>query len=160
MPKQNPPGRRRIEKRFRRSCDAGALGVDRIDFLDDVPHRLAAAEALGARPILLSETRLTGLYDIVVDCSGDVERLAIALGRLGPDGVCTPVWPNVGNAKIPVGAMFMRNARLIMGQPHARTHMDPVLELMAQSKFASTSIPTENLPWESAIESFGFGEIK
>lgn len=139
---------------------ARALGVGRIDFLDDAPRRLAAAEALGARPTLLSEARPDDLYDIIVDCSGDVERLMIALGRLGPDGVCTPVWPNLGNATIPAGAMFTRNARLIMGQPHARAHMGPVLELMSLHKFLSTSIPTEILPWDSAAESFGFGETK
>ena len=139
---------------------AKALGIDRVDFLDDAPHRLAAAEALGARPVLLADTNLTDLYQIVVDCSGDVDRLAIALGGLGPDGVCTPVWPHIGSVTIPVGSMFMRNGRLVTGQPHARAHMDPVLALMAQGKFSSLSIPTEILPWESASESFGFSEVK
>ena len=139
---------------------AQALGVDQIDFLDDAPHRLAAAEALGAQPILLSDIHSQKHYDIAIDCSGDVNRLTIALGHLGPDGVCTPVWPSLDDATIPAGAMFMHNARLIMGQPHARAHMDPVLALMANKKFSSTSIPTEILPWDSAAEAFGFGETK
>ena len=139
---------------------ARALGLERIDFLDDDPNVLSAAAALGARPVLLSDTRSSDLYPIVVDCSGIVDRLAVALGKLGPDGVCTPVWPTMGEATIPAGAMFMRNGRLVMGQPHARAHMDPVLDLMARGKFTSTSIPTEILPWDSAAEAFGYGETK
>lgn len=139
---------------------AKALGVSRIDFLDDAPDRLAAAEALGARPVLLSSVNAADRYDIVADCSGDPGRLALALGALGPDGVCTPVWPSIGDTSIPIGAMFIRNGRLITGQPHARANMDPVLTLMAAGKLSSLSIPHEILPWDSAAETFGRGNIK
>lgn len=139
---------------------AKALGVGRIDFLDDAPDRLAAAEALGARAVHLSRSNSADRYDIVADCSGDSQRLAIALGGLGSDGVCTPVWPLIGEASIPIGAMFIRNGRLITGQPHARAHMDSVLALMAAGKLSSLSIPHEILPWDSAAETFGLGGIK
>ena len=137
---------------------ARALGVRRIDFLDDDPGRLAAAEALGARPVSVAKT--AELYPIVVDCSGDPQRLALALSLVGPDGVCTPVWPYVGSFGLPVGAMFLRNATLVTGQPHARALIDPVLDLMRASALNSRSIPAEILPWEDAPEKFGRGEIK
>jgi threonine dehydrogenase-like Zn-dependent dehydrogenase len=139
---------------------AQALGVKQIAFLDDDAKRLAAAAALGALPVNLSEPAHRNGYNIVVDCSGDPERLAIALSRVGPDGVCTPVWPYAGSAKLPVGAMFLRNATLVTGQPHARANMDPVLQLMRDGKLCSTAIPVEILPWEDAPEKFGSGEIK
>lgn len=139
---------------------AQALGVKEIAFLDDDDSRLAAAAALGAVPVTLAEPARREGYNIVVDCSGDPDRLAIALSRVGPDGFCTPVWPYAGAAKLPVGAMFLRNATLVTGQPHARAHMDPVLQLMQDGKIGSTSIPVEILPWEDAPEKFGFGEIK
>lgn len=139
---------------------ARALGVERIDFLDDAPRRLAAAETLGARAIDLGDGRPGDLYPIVVDCSGEPERLAVALSLTGPDGVCTPVWPYAGSANLPVGSMFLRNATLITGQPHARANMEPVLELMRAGKLSSTSIPTEVMPWDSADKAFGFGEVK
>jgi alcohol dehydrogenase len=137
---------------------ARALGVASIDFIDDDRDRLEAAEKLGARPVKLGDK--TGLYPIVVDCSGDPERLALALSLVGPDGVCTPVWPYVGVSNLPIGAMFLRNATLVTGQPHARALMEPVLELMRRSGLNSNSIPVEVLPWEQAPEKFGQGEIK
>ena len=139
---------------------AQALGVQRISFLDDDPQRMAAAEALGARVVSLSEPAPRSGYNIVIDCSGEPERLAKALSCVGPDGVCTPVWPYAGSAVLPVGAMFLRNATLVTGQPHARANMDPVLQLMREGKISSTSIPVEILPWEDAPEKFGAGEIK
>lgn len=137
---------------------ARALGVETIRFMDDDEARLAAAGALGAEPVMLGER--TSLYPVVVDCSGDPERLALALSLVGPDGVCTPVWPYVGAASLPIGAMFLRNATLVTGQPHARALMEPVLDLMQQSGLSSTSIPVEILPWDEAPEKFGRGDVK
>jgi len=137
---------------------ARALGVAVIDFMDDDDARLVAAEKLGARPVKLGNK--TGLYPIVVDCSGDPQRLALALSLVGADGVCTPVWPYLGSSSLPIGAMFLRNATLVTGQPHARALMHPVLELMRRSGLSSTSIPVEVLPWEEAPDKFGRGETK
>jgi threonine dehydrogenase-like Zn-dependent dehydrogenase len=141
---------------------ARALGLPRIDFLDDDRERLAAAETLGARPIVLSDTapRIKDLYPIVVDCSGIPRRLALALSLVSPDGVCTGVWPHTGACSLPVGAMFMRNATFVTGQPHARAHMGTVLRIMQERKLSSTSIPVEVLPWDSANEAFGTGAVK
>lgn len=137
---------------------ARALGVRRISFMDDDIVRTAAATAAGAVPMNSSERNR--LFPIVIDCSGDVEGLARALSFVGPDGVCTPVWPYVGQAELPIGAMFLRNATLVTGQPHARALLEPVLDLMQRSELSSTSIPVEILPWEEAPEKFGFGEVK
>lgn len=137
---------------------ARALGASNISFIDDDAGRLATAEALGARPVTSGETGR--LYPIVVDCSGDAERLATALSLVAPDGVCTPVWPYTGKAELPIGAMFLRSATLVTGQPHARALMTPVLDLMQGGELRSTSIPTEILPWDKALGKFGFGETK
>lgn len=137
---------------------ARALGVSSVSFMDDQADRLTTAERLGARPVKLGDR--SRLYPIVVDCSGDTERLALALSLVEPDGVCTPVWPYVGAANLPIGAMFLRNATLVTGQPHARALMGPVLELMQQTGLTSTSIPVEILPWEGAPEKFGIGQTK
>jgi threonine dehydrogenase-like Zn-dependent dehydrogenase len=137
---------------------ARALGVGDVSFMDDDADRLAAAKQLGARPVQLGEK--SRLYPIVVDCSGDTDRLAMALSLVGPDGVCTPVWPYVGAANLPIGPMFLRNATLVTGQPHARALMGPVLELMRRTGLSATSIPVEILSWEDAPGQFGVGEAK
>lgn len=136
---------------------ARALGVTRVDFMDDDPARLAAAERLGARPVALDAR---DFHPIVVDCSGDPARLSIALSRTAADGVCTPVWPYPGELTVPYGAMFRRNVTLVTGQPHARANIEPVLGLMARGRLSSTAIPVEVLPWEDAPRAYGFGEIK
>jgi alcohol dehydrogenase len=137
---------------------AQALGVRGVDFMDDDQARLDAAEALGARPIRLGDK--ASLYPIVVDCSGDPERLAKALMHVGPDGVCTPVWPYVGAFSLPVGAMFLRNATLVTGQPHALAQMKPVMELVRRGLLSSRSIPVELMAWEDAPATFGRGDVK
>jgi alcohol dehydrogenase len=137
---------------------ARALGVTRVSFMDDDAGRLAAAERMGAHPVGLGDR--SRLYPIVVDCSGDTDRLALALSLVGPDGVCTPVWPYVGSASLPIGTMFLRNATLVTGQPHARSLMGPVLDLMQQTGLSSTSIPVEMLAWDEAPEKFGTGDAK
>lgn len=137
---------------------ARELGCRNISFMAADPAQLAAAKALGAVPVTFGDRSRT--FSIVVDCSGDTEGLALALSLVGPDGVCTPVWPYVGTASLPIGAMFLRNATLIMGQPHARALMPPVLNLMQRGQLSSTSIPVEILPWDDAPEKFGRGDIK
>ncbi|HEV7233158.1 MAG TPA: alcohol dehydrogenase catalytic domain-containing protein [Sphingorhabdus sp.] len=139
---------------------ARALGVNRVDFLDDDSDRLAAAAALGANPVMLAERPHAKLYPVVADCSGMPARLARALLHTGPDGVCTPVWPYTGSFDLPAGAMFLRNATLVTGQPHALALIEPVLELMQRTAFGSTSIPHEILPWDAAETEFGEGSIK
>lgn len=140
---------------------ARALGLQ-VDMLDDAPERLAAAEALGARPRKLDAqaSRSRDLYPVVVDCSGRPERLALALSLVGPDGVCTNVWPHTGAFSLPVGAMFMRNATFVTGQPHARALLPSVLDLMRRTGLTSTSIPVETMSWDSADRHFGRGEVK
>jgi len=139
---------------------ARALGIRKIDFLDDDERRLQAAASLGATTVRMGQPLRKEGYPIVVDCGADPERLAIALASVAKDGVCTPVWPYPGTAAVPIGQMFRKNVTLITGQPHARAHMDPVLRLMAEHGFGSKSIPVEVLPWDSADQLFGRGEVK
>jgi hypothetical protein len=122
---------------------ARALGVEKIDFLDDDLDRLAAAEALGARSIALSGA--SGLYPIVVDCSGDPKRFAMALSRVGPNGVCTSVWPYVGSFELPIGAMFMRNATLATGQPARANSLRAGVEAHAAPQSKLNFYPVRSL---------------
>lgn len=122
---------------------ARALGVEKIDFLDDDLDRLAAAEALGARSIALSGA--SGLYPIVVDCSGDPKRFAMALSRVGPNGVCTSVWPYVGSFELPIGAMFMRNATLVTGQPARANSLRAGVEAHAAPQSKLNFYPVRSL---------------
>lgn len=138
---------------------ARVMGVADVTFLDDDEARLGAAQALGARALHIGAP-LKEAFPIVVDASGQPDRLALAVGLTGPDGVCTPVWPYFETIALPVGAMFRNNATVVTGQPHARAQMDAVLELMANTGFSSRSIPHEVLPWDEAPQAYGRGEVK
>ena len=139
---------------------ARALGVASIDVADSSRTRLEAAEALGAKAVDISDRKARELYSVVVDCSGEPEGLAFALSRVAPDGVCHGVWPHAESMSLPLGAMFMRNVTFVTGQPHVRTHIGPVLDLMQARTFSSVSIPVEIHPWHEAPDAFGFGEMK
>ncbi|WP_300296254.1 alcohol dehydrogenase catalytic domain-containing protein [Ferrovibrio sp.] len=138
---------------------ARALGVSRIDYLDDDPERLEAAESMGAHPVT-SAAKPTERHPIMVDCSGDPERLSLALTRVDRGGVCTLVYPYAETFPLPVGAMFARNVTTIAGQPHAQALIAPVLDLIRQGRWSSTSIPVEILSWDKAPGAFGYGTTK
>jgi threonine dehydrogenase-like Zn-dependent dehydrogenase len=138
---------------------AWALGVGRVDFLDDDPGRLAEAEALGARPVSAGALSRAG-YPIVVDGSLMPDRLATGVGAVARDGVCTTMWPYPGSVSLPLATMFARGVTVTAGQPHARSLIDPVLELIRAGAIGSTAIPAEVLPWESAETAFGAGSTK
>jgi alcohol dehydrogenase len=137
-----------------------ALGARRVDVLDDDSRRLADAECLGARAVPLENKLQRQGYPIVIDASLIPDRLARGLGAVAPDGVCTTIWPYPTPVSVPLPKMFLRNATLTTGQPHARTLIGPVLDLIRAGSIGSRTIPVEILPWGSADEEFGTGATK
>lgn len=138
---------------------ARALGVADIGFLSDDAEARAHAEALGARAFTPSDVGAK-TYQIVHDNSGDPERTALGMKYLARGGVCTTSTPYGGDFSVPVGDMFLGNATWVIGQPHARASMGPVLDLIQAGKLSSTSIPHEVLPWDTAAENYGQGKWK
>jgi alcohol dehydrogenase len=119
----------------------------------------ARAQALGVRAAAL-DSIAEERFDLIVDCSGDEPTFMAAMNPVAKDGLAISVWPYAAPLTIPYRTMFARNAQLVTGQPHARANMGDVLADVARGKLGTHSIPTETLPWASAQDRYGRGELK
>lgn len=138
---------------------ARALGIEDVTLASDDAEQRTEAVLRGANVVGWDDAA-GKMYDLIADCSGDPNRLRFGLARIARGGVCTTVTPYDGAAELPMREMFLRNATLVTGQPHARADMESVLDLVARNRFSTTSIPSEVLPWESAVDFYGRGKIK
>lgn len=133
---------------------AVALGSEQVDYLDSNPSRLAIAEALGARPIeSAAAPRRMGCYPVTVDASGDPSGawLGAALRSTAPYGRCASCGVYLGDAPVPLGAMYDRGVRFTIGWNNPQAHMARVLELLAAAPDLLDPIHTI-APWSEAID--------
>jgi threonine dehydrogenase-like Zn-dependent dehydrogenase len=129
---------------------AAALGA-RVDYVDTDPHRLAAAEQLGAvvhdrvKPDKSWEP-----YPVTVHTSADPSVLGATLRATWPDGVCTDTGiyyqPTV---EMPLLPMYTRGVRFVTGRVNARAAIPQVLELLAGGCDLSPAVDRV-VSWEDA----------
>jgi threonine dehydrogenase-like Zn-dependent dehydrogenase len=129
---------------------AAALGA-RVDYVDTDPHRLAAAEQLGAvvhdrvKPDKSWEP-----YPVTVHTSADPSVLGATLRATWPDGVCTDTGiyyqPTV---EMPLLPMYTRGVRFVTGRVNARAAIPQVLELLAGGCDLSPALDRV-VSWEDA----------
>jgi threonine dehydrogenase-like Zn-dependent dehydrogenase len=111
---------------------ASTLGAQ-VDYVDTDPHRLAAAEKLGA----VVHDRLTpdkawDPYPITVHTSADPQLLAAAMRATWPDGVCTDTGIYYqGAVEMPLLSMYTRGVQFVTGRVNARAVIPDIIELLA-----------------------------
>jgi alcohol dehydrogenase len=113
-----------------------ALGAGRVVLVDARPPVRLRAIELGLEAIPPSELRGLDPAPLVVETGGTPVGLRRGLELTAPDGVCTSAGGLHGNAKIPYGLMFGRNATLKIGRSHARAEVPAVLDLIASGRIA------------------------
>jgi threonine dehydrogenase-like Zn-dependent dehydrogenase len=110
---------------------AVALGAA-VDYVDTDPHRLAAAQALGAsvhdRP--LPDPAATP-YPVTVSTRSQADSLLATLRLTWADGVCTDTGVFFEPVPMPLLAMYTRGVRLVTGRAPARAAIPEVLGLLA-----------------------------
>jgi alcohol dehydrogenase len=121
---------------------AKALGANRVALADARPHVRAHAERLGLAP--LEPRQLSGRAGarVVADIGGTAASLRLALESTAPDGVCSSAGGLHRSARIPSLLMYGRNATLHLGRSHVRSHIEPVLALMADGKLCPEAVTT------------------
>ncbi len=140
---------------------ARVLGAGDVDFLADDPSQRAHAAALRARALEPGARLRRFGYSVVCDLSLDERRLAIGAAACAPDGYCIVPWVYPGNATpLPLEAMFRNSVTLVTGQPHARGHVEPVLDLIAWGAIRTTTVPTDVVDWSDAAVAYGRGTTK
>jgi alcohol dehydrogenase len=113
-----------------------ALGAGRVVLVDARPPVRLRAIELGLEAIPPSELRGLDPAPLVVETSTTPAGLRRGLELTAPDGVCTSAGGLHGDAKIPYGLMFGRNATLKIGRSHARAEVPAVLDLIGSGRIA------------------------
>ena len=103
---------------------------------DLVARIRARAIELGLEAIPPSELGGLDLAPLVLDLTTDPAGLRRALELTSPDGICSSAGGLHGDAKIPYGLMFARNATLKIGRSHARAEAPAVLDLIDSGRIA------------------------
>src|SRR3954452_15067847 len=113
------------------AATAIALGAA-VDYLDTDPHRLAAAEAMGARvhDRPLPDPAATP-YPVTVSTRSQADSLLATLRLTWPDGVCTDTGVFFEPVPMPLLSMYTRGVRLVTGRAPARAAIPEVLGLLA-----------------------------
>lgn len=129
---------------------ASALGYD-IDYVDTDPHRLAAAEKLGAtvhdRP---KPDKSLGSYPVTVHTTADPHVLAATLRVTWPDGVCTDTGIYYqGTVEMPLLPMYTRGVRFVTGRVNARAVIPQVVELLEAGCDLAPAVDRV-VPWDAA----------
>jgi alcohol dehydrogenase len=119
---------------------AKALGARRVVLADAREHVREHARRLGIESVEPSRLRRMDPFPLVADVS--VDRIDLALGATGPDGVCSSSGGLHRQARLPMLRMYIRNATLHVGRTHARAVMPEVLDLIATGRLRPQEVTT------------------
>jgi alcohol dehydrogenase len=128
-----------------------AKGAERVDFVGGRPHERDTAARLGANLLDEEFPNKLGPYPITVAGSPDHAGLNCALRSTEPDGICTAIAiffePETA---LPLLEMYTRGIRFHTGRCHARSSMEPILELVRDGSFRPELVTHETATWDEA----------
>ena len=126
-----------------------ALGAERVLYVDQDPERRAIAEGYGAETLDDFPEQLEGRYPITVDASASRAGLALALGSLDRDGVCTSTGIYFDPETVPpfpLLGLYVLGGTFQTGRVHARHDAPAVLDLLAAGTWTSSRCLTQEWP--------------
>lgn len=136
-------------------AQAKALGSEDVLYVDPDPRRRAIAEGYGARTLDHVPDRLDARFPITVDAAGTSAALALALGSLDRDGVCTSTAIYFDPATIPpfpLLSMYVMSTTFVTGRIHARAGAPAVLDLLAEGTLEVAPITTDVVSFDDAAD--------
>jgi threonine dehydrogenase-like Zn-dependent dehydrogenase len=139
---------------------AVALGAEKVHYVDDVPERLALAEALGAIAVDGPAPRKLGPFPITVDASVSEAGLGCALRSTAPDGICTSIGIYLQDTPLPLDTMYMNGVTFRTGRTHARAAIPDVLDLVAAARLHPDRVTTAVVGWETAAQALADPPMK
>jgi alcohol dehydrogenase len=130
-----------------------ALGAERVDFAGGRPFEREIAERLGVNLLEQEFPKRLGPYPITVDASARQPGLACALRSTEPDGICTSIGIYFeSETPVPLLEMYTKGIRFETGRVHARTAMEPILDLVRDGAFKPELVTRETATWDEAAE--------
>lgn len=136
-------------------AQARALGSEDVLYVDADPRRRAIAEGYGARTLDHVPDRLDERFPITVDAAATKEALALALGSLDRDGVCTSTAIYFDAATIPpfpLLPMYVMGSTFVTGRIHARHDAPAVLDLLADGTLDVAPVTTRVVSFDEAVD--------
>jgi len=137
---------------------AAALGSEDVLYVDPDAGRRVIAEGYGARTLDHFPERTDRRFPISVDASATREGLALALGSLDRDGVCTSTAIYFDPASVPpfpLLSMYVMNTTFVTGRIHARRDAPAVLALIAAGTLDVAPVTTRIVPFDDAADALG-----
>ena len=134
---------------------AVALGSEDVLYVDEDPGRRAIAEAFGARTLAEVPDRVDRRFPVTVDASASTAGLALALGSLDRDGICTSTAIYFDPATVPpfpLLGMYVMGSTFVTGRIHARRDAPTVLGLLAEGTFDPTPVTSRVVAFDDAAD--------
>lgn len=132
---------------------AVALGSERVDYVDDDPTRLTAAELVGANAISGPLQKRYGPYPITVNHTTDPAGLTAALRSTEAGGNCTSTTIYFGaDITIPMLEMYTTGVTLTTSRVSARAVIPDVLDLIASGRLHPELVTSQTVNWADAAE--------
>ncbi|HEY4098696.1 MAG TPA: alcohol dehydrogenase catalytic domain-containing protein [Baekduia sp.] len=136
-------------------AEAIALGSEDVLYVDPDAGRRAIAEGYGARTLDEVPDQADRRFPITVDASASREGLALALGSLDRDGVCTSTAIYFDPATIPpfpLLPMYVMGSTFVTGRIHARHDAPAVLDLLADGTLDVAPVTTRVVAFDDAAD--------
>ncbi|MCW2986100.1 MAG: dehydrogenase [Conexibacter sp.] len=134
---------------------ARALGAEDVLYVDPDPGRRAIAEGYGARTLDEVPDQADRRFPITVDAAGTREGLALALGSLDRDGICTSTAIHFDPSTVPpfpLLPMYVMGSTFVTGRIHARHDAPAVLDLLAGGTLDVAPVTTRVVAFDDAAD--------
>lgn len=135
---------------------AQALGAGAVRYADGDPERLAAAAALGAEAIEITEwPRRLERAGVVVAGSLSPDGLMTAVRSTAPYGVLTSVVIHfTPEVPMPLLEMYTRGITFHTSRVESRGLLPELLDLVASGRLDPRVVPTTVAPWDRAADAW------
>ncbi|WP_431878285.1 zinc-binding dehydrogenase [Amycolatopsis sacchari] len=110
---------------------AGALGGERVVYVDGDKRRRRIAAGYGADAASTVEELDRPEYPLTVDAAGHPKGLSSALRATAPGGYCHSVGIYFADTRVPTGPMYLNAVTLTTGPPDVTPHLADVLALVS-----------------------------
>lgn len=133
---------------------AGCLGAGRIVYVDADAARREVAARYDVDTADHIDSVENASFDIVVDASGDMERLAEGIRACGPSGYLTcvapvPQWPDFSTREA-----YYKGLTFHIGRPNCRAGHSPALEAWASRGFRPQLVGPKVFSFDNAINAW------
>jgi threonine dehydrogenase-like Zn-dependent dehydrogenase len=141
-------------------CDiARALGASDVLYVDpDAGHR-RLAESFGARTAEAIEPVRHG-FDLVVEATGRVDQLALAVKCLAPEGICESAGNHFRPGELPLLDMYLTGVTLRIARDNVRNHIPDALELARSGDVDPARVVSDVFDWEQLPEALPEKHLK